>query len=173
MSEREAARGLGAERRDAPVEREHGQVEGHASEVLVAHFRSGPLPPAREAAEFESILPGAFDRILSMAEHQAEHRRMQETQIVDAAIRVEPRGQWLAFVIALTGFVCGTLLVVMDKSLGGLAAMFTGLAVLVGVFVQQKRRRVQDAEQQLDPRAIGPGRLDTSVPMGRQNGRST
>lgn len=155
--------------RKATAEPHHVRVAGHA-EVTVAHFRSGPLPPAAEAAAYENILPGTFDRILSMTERQAEHRHAQETKIVDVAIRVEPRGQWLAFVIAMTGILCGTLLVVLDKSLEGLAAMFTAFAVLVGVFVQQKRRRVQEAVENSDPEAIGPGQLNTSSPVYRQTG---
>lgn len=145
-------------------------VAGHASEVTVARFHSGPLPPAEEVAAYEGILPGAFDRILSMVEHQAEHRRMQETKTVAAAIRVESRGQWLAFVIGLTGILCGTLLVILGQSLEGVAAMLTPLAVLVGMFVQQKQRRYNEIAEKADPTAIGPGRLDTSPPTGRQSG---
>lgn len=148
-------------------------VAGHASELAVARWHSGPLPPAEEVAAYEGILPGAFDRILSMVEHQAEHRRMQETKTVAAAIRVESRGQWLAFVIALTGLLCGTLLVILDKSLEGLAAMLTPLAVLVGVFVQQKGRRSHEIAEKADPTAVGPGRLDTSPPTGRGFGLAT
>lgn len=170
MSTKKPRRRQVDKRQEAAVEPRHVRVEGHASEITVARFRSGPLPPPEEAAAYESILPGAFDRILSMAEHQAKHRRGQETKMVDVAIRVEPRGQWLAFVIALTGILCGTLLVVLDKSLEGLAAMFTALAVLVGVFVQQKRRRDHEIAEKTDPTAVGPGRLDTSPPVGRLDG---
>lgn len=173
MSRKKPKRRHVAKRKDATVERQHVHVESHASEVSVARFHSGPLPPAEEASAYESILPGAFDRILSMAEHQAEHRRAQETKIVDGAMRVEPRGQWLAFVIALTVISCGTLLVVLDKSVEGLSAILTTLGILVGVFIQQKRRRYNETAEKADPTAVGPGRLDTPPPVGRQNGGST
>lgn len=166
MSGEKAGRRHVAKQQEATAEPQHVPVAGRA-EVTVAHFRSGPLPPAEEVAAYESTLPGAFDRILSMAEHQAEHRRRLETKVVDAVIRVEPRGQWLAFVIASLAILCGTLLVILDKSLEGLAAMFTALAVLVGVFVQQKRRRVQATGEISDPAAIGPGQLNTSPPVPR------
>lgn len=170
MSRNKPGRRHVAKRQQTTAERQHVHVASQASELTVARFRSGPLPPPEEAAAYEGVLPGAFDRILSMAKHQAEHRRTQETKIIDAAIRVEPRGQWLAFVIALTGILCGTLLVVLDRSLEGVAAMLTALGVLVGVFVQQKRRRIQETGENSDPSAIGPGQLNTAPPVPPQNG---
>ena len=169
MSRRKSGRRHVAKRKGA-IEPRHMRVESRASESSVSHFRSGPLPPAEEAAAYESILPGAFDRLLSMAERQAEHRRTQETKIVDARIRLEPQGQWLAFSTAITVILCGTLLIALDKSAEGLAAILATLAVLVGVFVQQRRRRYHETADKADPTAIGPGQLETSPPVGRQNG---
>jgi len=42
--------------------------------VLQAASFSGPLPPPPMFREYEDVLPGAGDRILSMAERQAAHR---------------------------------------------------------------------------------------------------
>ncbi|WP_254908530.1 DUF2335 domain-containing protein [Halomonas citrativorans] len=39
---------------------------------------SGPLPPSSEMERYESIMPGAADRILFMAEQQQKHRHDQE-----------------------------------------------------------------------------------------------
>ena len=52
--------------------------EGAAT--LTAEFTalSGPLPPPEMLAQYEEILPGAAERILSMAERQAEHRQKLE-----------------------------------------------------------------------------------------------
>lgn len=43
--------------------------------VVQATAFSGPLPPPQVLAQYESILPGSANRILSMAEKQSEHRR--------------------------------------------------------------------------------------------------
>lgn len=36
---------------------------------------SGPIPPPDIIKDYENILPGSADRIISMAEKQADHRR--------------------------------------------------------------------------------------------------
>ena len=79
-----------AKRQDAgTVEQHHVHVKGQASEVTVARFHLGSLPSAEEAAAYKGIQPGAFDRLLSMVEHQAEHRRAREARKVDADICVD------------------------------------------------------------------------------------
>ncbi|PIQ30327.1 MAG: hypothetical protein COS35_13425 [Zetaproteobacteria bacterium CG02_land_8_20_14_3_00_50_9] len=37
-------------------------------------MHSGPLPAPEDFAKYENILPGAAERILSMAENEARHR---------------------------------------------------------------------------------------------------
>jgi len=41
---------------------------------------SGPIPHPNDLARYEEILPGAAERIMKMAELQAEHRRALEIQ---------------------------------------------------------------------------------------------
>lgn len=48
----------------------------------VESFR-GPLPQPGALREYESILPGAADRILTMAENQASHRQAMEKEAVE------------------------------------------------------------------------------------------
>ncbi len=40
------------------------------------------LPKWQELAGYESVVPGAGDRILLMSEHQGEHRRGLETKVI-------------------------------------------------------------------------------------------
>ena len=41
---------------------------------------SGPLPPSVELAEYERVLPGSADRIVSMAEGYASHNQRLEAE---------------------------------------------------------------------------------------------
>lgn len=55
-----------------------GLPEEKREQILVA-FRqevaySGPIPPPNHFAQYENVLPGAADRILSMAEREQEDR---------------------------------------------------------------------------------------------------
>ncbi len=54
--------------------------EAASPATLMTEFTalSGPLPPPEMLAQYEEILPGAAERILSMAERQAEHRQKME-----------------------------------------------------------------------------------------------
>lgn len=153
MSETTADQGQVANRQDTPVvQPSHVGVEGIGSELaVVATFRSGPLPAADEVAVYEQVLSGAFDRILSMAEEQAKHRRQVEAQTVDCSLRLESRGQILGFCLVLLGFLSATALIAFDKSLpGASAAVLSALAVLVAVFMRHKRERTQAATANSD-----------------------
>jgi uncharacterized membrane protein len=65
---------------------------------LSATFRS-PLPPPELMSEWERILPGSADRILSLTEGQSTHRQSLET----ITIRSDGRK-------SVAGIVCGTFL---------------------------------------------------------------
>jgi uncharacterized membrane protein len=67
----------------------------------VAEF-SGPLPPPSYLSEYDAILPGAADRIISMAEAEQKHRHSWER----SALNNTTVGLWFGFLIAL-GLVGG------------------------------------------------------------------
>ena len=54
---------------------------------------SGPLPPSSEFAQYEQILSGAAQRILTLAEKEAEHRHITENKLLKSV----ERGQIFAF----------------------------------------------------------------------------
>jgi len=69
---------------------------------------SGPLPPPSLLSGYESSCPGAADRIIKMAEQEAEHRRVTETAIVKAGVAEgerasndAKRGQIFALIIVM------------------------------------------------------------------------
>ncbi len=83
---------------------------------------SGPIPSAAEIERYEAVLPGAADRILSMAEgnqarrHQSESSTDASNQMLasanaqavlagarasDAASAEARRSQWMAFTIVI------------------------------------------------------------------------
>lgn len=70
---------------------------------------SGPLPPPQILAGYESVIPGAADRILSMAEEQGRHRRKLEEKLQDAEIKLESRN-------SLVGLILASLLVLQRSS---------------------------------------------------------
>ena len=110
-------------------------------------IRSGPLPPADEMEKYEAVLPGAADRIVKMAEGQANHRAELETE----ALRQE--GQR-----SRTGLVSGALLTLGFEALGLVALLVDRpwfavafaafpLPAILGAFVYGTRSRRQEREQ--------------------------
>ena len=60
---------------------------------------SGPLPAPDHLQQYEIIVPGAGDRILSMAEKEQNHRHSQGKGL----LRLEAREQRIEFVLRLLG----------------------------------------------------------------------
>ena len=67
----------------------------------------GPLPAADEFAGYEKVLPGAADRILTMAEKQSQHRQELEKRELEIDARDSLLGTIFAFVFA-TATMCGS-----------------------------------------------------------------
>ena len=70
--------------------------------IQSASFR-GPLPPPSMFAKYDDVLPGAAERLFTMAEKEQEHRIDWETKALSGSIRSTTLGQWLGFGIALFG----------------------------------------------------------------------
>jgi len=103
---------------------------------LVARFQySGPLPPASELEAYERALPGSADRIVRMAEGEAEHRRAMESIVVSSGAKRASRGQVFAFVIALFVTAVGTAIILAGYSPQGLTLILVALGSLLGVFI--------------------------------------
>lgn len=81
----------------------------------------GPLPQPEAMREYESALPGAADRILSMAERQAAHR----IDIENRALELEHLGVTSAFARANRGLNLGALVAVVIVA-GGAFMAFLG-----------------------------------------------
>lgn len=83
----------------------------------VIHQFSGPLPAPKDFEHYEKILPGAAERILSMAEREqdAAHKQEYEDFLLRRADQEKfwknaVRGQWAAFLLALTAMGSATYL---------------------------------------------------------------
>jgi uncharacterized membrane protein len=113
---------------------------------------SGPLPPPSILARYDEVVPGAANRILTMAEQQSAHRRDLEHAVVTSNVKLAARGQQLTFVLAMVALVGGFYLVSIDKDAEGIGSIVTAVAGLVGVFLWgrwQERKERDEKQQQL------------------------
>jgi uncharacterized membrane protein len=113
-----------------------------AEHLVVA---AGELPAAETISTYEEVLPGAADRILSMLEHQAEHRMSMERTLVEGAARTERLGQLMGLVIVLVVFLVGAGLIVNGHEIPGTLLAIADLAVLVAVYLGRQRGETEAA----------------------------
>lgn len=105
---------------------------------------SGPIPPPALLEGYESILPGAAERILALAEREAAHRHEIEKQVTDANIRLAKGehyqvylGQGLAFLLALVFISGGVFLIHGGKSIVGSFFSAAALIAIVAAFLKK------------------------------------
>ncbi|WP_047680435.1 MULTISPECIES: DUF2335 domain-containing protein [Xenorhabdus] len=61
----------------------------------------GPLPPPDMLREYDSILPGMAERILELTEKEQQFRHETQKTALNAVIRKDTRGQWMACVLSI------------------------------------------------------------------------
>lgn len=80
------------------------QALTEVSAIIVSERHSGPLPSPRSFGQYEDILPGAADRILSMAEKEQQHRHDVDDDLLTKEFSLRRWGQVLAF-LALVALI--------------------------------------------------------------------
>lgn len=152
----------------------HQSVLKHIAFELREEF-SGPLPHPRHLAQYDLVLPGAADRILSMAEQQQKHRMSLEKKVVEADIKRSAAGQIVAAGIAVLAFGCGTFLISQGQDVTGLVTMLGPLAALVSVFFYAENKRRTERESKAaaaqEPDAQRPSKSNSSPRPGKKRAR--
>ena len=106
---------------------------------------SGHLPPPPLLAAYEGVGEGFAGRILRQAEAVSDHRRSLESVVVSADLRLQERGQWFAFVAAMTALVGGIGLIAVGKPISGMSTAIIAVGIWVGMFAWTTRRHGRDA----------------------------
>lgn len=125
----------------------------HQRQVIVGSLTqissySGPLPHPELFEAYNNILPGAAERILVMAEQQAQHRIKQEQQLVKSALRQKTMGMILGCVLTiliLAIVVC--LAIYGHPTLAGILGTTTLLGV-ISVFVLGVRPHKENTDKE-------------------------
>ena len=125
----------------APVQ--EGSVQLRHEEVMY----SGPVPPPEVIQRMERILPGAADRIFTMAEKDQDAQIYRVHQVEDRATLIETNDHTekmtalvMAFVCCLV-FICGGIyLIANGHTWPGGIILGTSAVAIVGAFLGQKRK---------------------------------
>lgn len=99
----------------------------------------GPLPPPEVLASYEAIQPGFAERIVRLAESEAEHRRAQERRALMAEIWEVRLGQIFGLLIGALTIVAGAWTAAQGHPITGGVIGTAGVAGLVSVFIVGRR----------------------------------
>ena len=130
-----------------------------ASEWSQTVTYQGPIQPPGALAEYEKTLPGAADRILSMAEGQQAHRLRLEEKMIAVDARQSMGGLIAGFLVALAVLALAGVFAWIGLPVAAVITALAHLAALVGVFVCGTRSRRAEREKQ--SAAIQPPSADT------------
>ncbi len=111
-----------------------------AIKVERSDFYSGPLPTPQAFSEYDQALPGAAERILSMAEREQTHRHAIESGLLRMESRNSGLGLLAGFILGLIGLLGGIYMVSQGADLAGAGVAFTALVSLVTVFVVGRKQ---------------------------------
>lgn len=120
------------ENKDQQMEPKHKMRVGHIE-------YNGPLPIPSHLKAYNDIVPGAADRIIAMAEKEAEHRHDMESKAIEYTQKDSRRGQLFAFIIVMTALIGGIVLILNGKGITGLVSLASALAMLAGAFIYNNR----------------------------------
>jgi uncharacterized membrane protein len=121
-----------------------GSNAGNAAQIRASLQQvsfSGPLPPPEILRGYETLVSGAADRILSIAEEDAKHLRQIEMAALHAARDESRMGQIFGLIIGLAAL--GTTIAALILGSPTVAALIGGGTVvgLVSVFILGRMKR--------------------------------
>lgn len=129
------------------------QIPTNQNKIQVrSQFTSGPIPSAEVLAAYESTLPGAADRIIKMAENQANHRSELEKLAIKGNIEKEYRGQWFGFIIGMSGIISSIAVIYSGFAWPGAVMGSSSIFGLATVFVVGKKKVRKEIESKPKPR---------------------
>jgi uncharacterized membrane protein len=109
-----------------------------AAQRSVTTSYAGPLPPAADFANYERTLPGTAERIIVMAEEEAEHRRKFDFQLLDSSFRTRRRGQTYAFVVSLTALAIAGACACFGQQIASIGLAIAACVGLATAFVKKE-----------------------------------
>lgn len=113
---------------------------------MAAQRFSGPLPHPDIFRQYEEILPGTAERLLTSFETQGEHRRRMEEKALGSQTGDSRLGLWLGFFLALTMIVGSALMVLNGYEVSGGILGGTTITALAGTFVYGSRQKAKMQE---------------------------
>ena len=132
--------------RNLPSQPMSAKNQSVSVQSLQIEQHQGPLPKPSILHEYDTVVPGAAERIIVMAENQAKHRQELEKVVIQSDIRDGRTGLYLGFIIGVVAIIAGAYCIAQGHSVAG--GILGGSAVpgLAAVFVYGSRQRRKERE---------------------------
>jgi uncharacterized membrane protein len=112
--------------------------------LMVAKSHCGPIPSPEDIALYNQHIPDGANRIMRMAEKQADHRISIETTVIVEQQRQSARGQIFGLIIGLFGISVGAWVAVLGHDVVGGGIAGTTVISLVYAFISGRRTQRRD-----------------------------
>ncbi len=126
------------ERQIGPLlpQQQRGQIVQRLVAIMMSEKFSGPIAHPKHLREYEDILPGSAERIVSMAEREQAHNMEMESRIISGQISDQKLGMWFGLAALLVVVVLAFIAGMMGNNI--LAGFLLGAGVLgiVGSFIK-------------------------------------
>jgi len=108
---------------------------------------SGPLPDSETLAEYEGIVSGSANRIITIFEDQAHHRMALETKVIGRQTFQSGAGQVFAFIIGMSALAGGVYCILEGHDVAGVSVVGGGLLSLAAAFLKAKVSQQEDLDK--------------------------
>ncbi len=154
-SDEEAISALPEEVSDQQMQDIFSSLPEEKRAILVRKVRSltlaksycGPIPSPEDIALYNQHIPDGADRIMRMAEKQADHRISIEKTVITAQQKQSARGQIFALIIGMFGIGVGATVVLLGHDAVGGAIAGTTVISLVYAFISGRRSQRRDLDK--------------------------
>lgn len=117
------------------------------STMIKQNSFSGPLPPPDILKGYKEVEDDFPNRIMNMAESQANHRRELEKKVLNSNIINERIGLVFGFIIFVLGLIISYLLIMNDKTLIGIVSFIGVLGSGAAIFVNQNKKEQESINE--------------------------
>ncbi|TMN18492.1 hypothetical protein [Pseudoxanthomonas sp. X-1] len=100
----------------------------------------GPVPPAKQFADYEAAVPGSGMRLIDLSEKALTAQNERASSAQDADYAEARRGQWMAWSLAVFAMAGGVALGLNGAAWPGALFGSGGLAAIIYLFIQGKKR---------------------------------
>lgn len=124
---------------DLHVQQQSGEIQQEI-QVMFAEGYSGPIPPPDILKDYSKVLPGAPDRIIKMAENEADHRHeMDRKEHSERTL-----GQWFAIILTLAALLVVCYAIKNGETIVASILAGTTIIALAVVFITGKFEKSQE-----------------------------